>query len=69
MTKIFMGEDKLQSCCCCIGVKRGTYAMGALVVLSLLEELDYLNPMRLMITVTTISFFWMMVNYDCERNR
>ena len=65
----FLKNGRIQGCCCCVDLKMGTYLMGALVVLSLLEELDYFNPIRLLVTVMTISFFFMMVSDDSERNR
>ena len=65
----FLRNRKIKGCCCCVSLRTGTFVMGILVALSLLEELEYLNPIRLFLTVMTFTFFIMMLQDDSFRNR
>ena len=49
---------RITRCCCCVDLSFGTKILGWLVLLSLLEELEYINPIRIAIAVFTLIFFF-----------
>ena len=65
----FLAHGRINGCCCCLSLRTGTYILAALIALSLLEELVYFNPIRMLIAFMSLSFFYMMVTDDTERNR
>ena len=43
--------------------------IGLIVLFSLFEEYDYINPLRICITVITLTFFVKLLRKDSEQNR
>ena len=64
-----MSNVGVKKCCCCVDLGTGVKILGFIVLLSLFEEYEYINPLRISITVITLTFFYKLLKEDCERNR
>ena len=60
---------KVQRCCCCISIDMGVMLLGTLVCFSLLNELTYFNPIRMVFTVACMCLFFNMVFRDTAKHR
>ena len=60
---------KVRRCCFCISVETGVLILGTLVCFSLLGEMDHFNPIRLIITLACMAYFFIMVFKDSVMNR
>ena len=60
---------KVSRCCCCISIEMGVMLLGCNVWFALIDEMDWFNPIRAVITVGTGALFLLMVFKDSARHR
>ena len=60
---------RLDNCCCCISIWKGTMIIGCLLFTDLLVELKYPSNIRLIVKLITIACFLTMVWRDLELTR